>query len=97
MSLFPKKIKTEVTLIQINSVVVIDMFPCLIQLGGSPVFLANQAMIKAINNGSVQILLHQLLSLFLTEKPTSGQFVKFCLQLDELKDQIIGGAEEAKQ
>ena len=85
MSLFAKEIQTEVTLVQIDSIVVIDMFSCLIQLGGSPVLLANQAMVKAINNGSVQILLHQLLSLFLTEKPTSGQFVKFCLQLDVLQ------------
>ena len=93
MSLFAKEIQTEVTLVQIDAVVVIDMFPCLIQLGGSPVFLANQAMIKAINNGSVQILFHQLLSLFLTKKPTSGQFVKFCLQLDVLQ----GGAEKTVQ
>ena len=45
-------------------------------------------MVKAINNGSVQILLHQLFSLFLTEEPTSGQFVKFSLQLEVLKDHI---------
>ena len=83
MSLFAKEIETKVTLVQIDAVVIIDMLPCLIQLGGGPVLLANQAMVKAINNGSVQILLNQLLSLFLTKKSTSGQFVKFCLQLDE--------------
>ena len=41
MSLFAKEVQTEVTLVQIDAVVVIDMLSCLIQLGGSPVLLAN--------------------------------------------------------